>query len=132
MSTNSDIKQHENEEQMVLSENKINVSPSSLIVEEQSTVFLDNTVSFTKEKFEELNSQILSLMEKNEKQHWICKVCGKDSGIKRNRKQDMMNHIEGKHLEGVSHSCSQCEQKFRSRNCLSSHTSRVHKNRMPV
>ena len=65
MSTNSDIKQHENEEQMVLSENKINVSPSSLIVEEQSTVFLDNTVSFTKEKFEELNSQILSLMEKN-------------------------------------------------------------------
>ena len=102
-----------------------------MIVEEQSTIYLDDTVSFTKEKLEELDSQIVSLMEKNEKQ-WICKVCGKVSSLNKSRKQVMMSHFEAKHLEGVSHSCSQCEQNFRSRNCLSSHTSRVHNNKTPV
>ena len=72
-----------------------------MIVEDQSTIYMDDTVSLTKEKLEELDSQIVSLMEKNVKQ-WICKVCGKVSSLNKSRKQIMMSHVEAKHLANVN------------------------------
>ena len=72
---------------------------------------------------EELDQTIESMMQRNIQGIWTCTVCGKLD----NRRQHMISHIEGKHIEGVSHPCGQCGKHFRSRNSLATHNSQIHR-----
>ena len=69
----------------------------------------------------ELDGRIDSLMEKKNG-IWTCKPCGKTC-IK---KSGMTSHIEGMHIEGISHPCQACGKTFRSRNSLTNHKSITH------
>ena len=57
---------------------------------------------------EDLDEQIKSMMEKIDGQ-WTCVPCGKIT----KDKTHLSNHIEGKHIDGVSHPCQFCGGSFR-------------------
>ena len=52
----------------------------------------------------------------------ICKVCGKEGS-----RTIIRNHIEARHIVGISIPCGLCGQGFRSRNALEVHKSRNHR-----
>ena len=52
----------------------------------------------------------------------ICTVCGKEGYLK-----DIKQHIEAKHVEGVSVPCNLCDKILRSRKAFSYRISRNHK-----
>ena len=79
--------------------------------------------TLTQNRLEELKGQITPLMEQNGDGNWVCTVCGKVNDSK-NKKQNMMNHIEAKHI-GVSHPCSQCGKSFRSGCSLANHIGKL-------
>ena len=85
---------------------------------------------------EALDEKVKSMMEKREnfsgnqengtsapKQEttFMCKVCGKEG-----RATHISNHIETKHLEGISIPCSLCGKRFSSRNALVIHKTLNH------
>jgi len=74
-----------------------------------------------KQSNEELDQTIYSMMEKTGNL-WKCTQCDKTDKVKGNLK----NHIEGKHIEGISHPCQQCDKQFRSRISLASHKYNAH------
>ena len=81
--------------------------------------------NFVSGDLQELDEKVKSMMEKTNKQMpsgtkmayvYICNVCGKEgAGIA------IRDHIEAKHLEGVSLPCNHCEKTFRSRIVLRRH-----------
>ena len=98
------------------------IEASHLQLEERSLVLAEiyeKTNTNNKDLDETINSMMESLGEPGK---YLCKVCGKNI----NHKGNMINHIEGNHIEGVSHPCSICGKNFRSRECL-----RVHEFRFP-
>jgi len=72
---------------------------------------------------ENLDEMVESMMESLGNSRYSCKVCGKEE--KRTR-GNMKNHIEGKHIEGVSHPCPLCGKLLKTRVCLAMHINRVH------
>ena len=82
---------------------------------------------------QELDETVKAMMETSEnmivigkdykRRAKICKVCGKEGHI-----TDIKRHIEYSHLEGVSVPCNLCDKIFKSRNALSVHISKNHKN----
>merc|ERR1712129_537637 len=72
---------------------------------------------------QELDDQIQSMIRKSEnlyqsglhKAH-ICTVCGKEG-----KGQNIKDHIEANHVEGVSIPCNFCEKTFRTRGALRKH-----------
>jgi len=72
---------------------------------------------------ENLDEMVESMMESLGSSRYCCKVCGKEE--KRTR-GNMKNHIEGKHIEGVSHPCPLCGKLLKTRVCLAMHINRVH------
>ena len=79
-------------------------------------------------ELQDLLQESESMIEKTERKMpngkilYKCKVCGKES-----EKGGVRNHIETKHMEGISIPCKFCEKTFRSRNLLSGHNLRIHK-----
>ena len=71
----------------------------------------------------ELDQQINSMMERVDGA-WVCMTCGKRDRLNTNIKK----HIEGVHVEGVTHSCGFCAKNFRSKNALQVHMFRNHRN----
>ena len=71
---------------------------------------------------ENVKAQINSLMEKVSG-GWKCTVCGAGPKFR----EHMARHIET-HIEGISYTCSQCGNKFRSSHSLSNHMSTKHRN----
>jgi rubrerythrin len=61
-----------------------------------------------------LNSTITTML-KIGKGVYICSVCGKQEN---RNKFNMINHIEAKHIEGISHSCDICGKTFRYFNAV--------------
>ena len=51
----------------------------------------------------------------------ICKECGKEGTM-----TCIMNHIEVRHITGVSHPCGQCGKMYATRNALHNHKTRSH------
>ena len=88
------------------------------------------TQAFFSGDLQQLDETVKSMMEASQntipngrqQRDKICKVCGKEG-----RPTDIMRHIEANHLEGVSIPCNHCDKLFRSRNCLSQHVSKFHK-----
>ena len=73
----------------------------------------------------ELDEKINELMRKDEgTKGWICTMCGKTARDKTNLSQ----HIEGNHIDGVSHPCNVCGKVSRSRHGLAKHMYTNHKN----
>ena len=77
----------------------------------------------------ELDERVRSMMEKTgnstsdgARKMYVCKVCGKEG-----QSINIQQHIEAQHLERVSIPCDLCEKMFRSRNTLSAHTRRNHR-----
>jgi hypothetical protein len=89
-----------------------------------SVVPADAYIARTQTNYEELDATVNSMMEKNIEGNWECKVCGK---IEIRYKNHLINHIEGKHIEGVAHPCNQCGKTLRSRKSLTMHVHRSHK-----
>jgi len=73
--------------------------------------------------YEELDAKISVMMVKVDRK-WTCRLCGKADIQKMNIK----NHIEGKHIEGISHPCHMCGSSSRSRNALRLHIAKQHGN----
>ena len=90
---------------------------------EQGTVVAlnhpENRISTTNE---DLDERIRFMMTFSNGQ-WSCTQCVKTA----TSKQLISNHIEAKHIEGVSHPCNHCGKLFRSRNSLNNHNSLYHK-----
>ena len=74
----------------------------------------------------ELDEQIKSMMVSGQTQMGkrlakMCRVCGKEGSY-----QNIKDHIEANHIEGVSHPCDLCDKTFRSRPSLRMHLSSQH------
>ena len=76
-----------------------------------------------------LNQQVKSMMTFSEKANphgqgraRICKVCGKEGGMR-----DIMNHIEAHHIAGISIPCGLCGKVFRTRCAKTQHKSKYHR-----
>ena len=77
----------------------------------------------------ELDEKINELMKKDEgAKSWTCTMCGKTTRDKTN----MSQHIEGSHIDGVSHPCNVCGKVSRSRHGLAKHIYSNHKNNLFV
>jgi len=100
----------------------------------ETTISLQNhsTVSVNITDIQELDEKVKSIMAKGQniiqngpnsstKAH-ICTMCGKE-GLGQNIK----DHIEAKHLEGVSIPCNLCDMRFRTRHTLRNHEKAWHK-----
>jgi len=81
------------------------------------------TLGRTNTRNYELDETVNSMMKKIGQGQYSCNVCGKTNS----QKWNMRNHIEAKHIEGVSHPCAQCGKQFRSRNSHAVHLSTFHK-----
>ena len=79
--------------------------------------------SFVSGDLQELDKKVKSMMETSQnlipsgkERAKTCKVCGKEGhGIA------IRDHIESKHLEGLSLPCNNCEKTFRFRYLLRTH-----------
>ena len=71
---------------------------------------------------QKLDEKLNSMMEKTSRRNsdgrpiYVCKLCGKEA-----KNQHIKNHIEYKHLEGVSIPCNLCEMTFRLGNVKDNH-----------
>ena len=88
-------------------------------------------ISVQSANFQELDEIVKAMMGTSEnvikvgnqqRRSKICKECGKEGDA-----TDIKRHIETNHLEGVSVPCNFCGKIFRSRNALSGHISKNHK-----
>ena len=76
---------------------------------------------------EELGERVKSMMGKSQnnlpdgQKASVCKVCGKED-----KNQNIKDHIEANHLEGIVIPCNLCEKTFRSRQCLRQHKRQPH------
>ena len=89
-----------------------------------SKISLIEKKNVTLQQEQGLNDITESMMEKQDG-IWTCKVCGMKSS---QGKGVTRNHIEAKHIDGVSVPCGQCDKTFRSHKSLSQHVMRHHKN----
>ena len=91
-----------------------------------AVVLLNNS----EEYMQRLDEKVKSMLGKSEKKMQVgktlqrvclCKVCGKEG-----QWVAIRDHIEAKHLEGVSLHCKQCEKTFRTRGSLRQHGAKDH------
>ena len=80
-------------------------------------------------EMEELDRKIDTLMGRGEKminmrKSYVCQICGKEGN-----KTNIKDHIEAKHLEGITIPCGLCEKTCRSRDSLRHHM-RTHKSQL--
>ena len=60
---------------------------------------------------------------------FTCTVCGKtfDQQTNHKAKQNMEQHIESLHVDGLSYKCASCDKTFGSRNARDTHKSKYHR-----
>ena len=89
------------------------------------TADFPNISGNTGNDFQHLDEEISMLIEKVEQKGYACKMCG----LEMSSKQHMQNHVEGKHIRGLFHPCSKCEdgRSFQSRHTLKVHMSKFHR-----
>ena len=78
------------------------------------------------ELFVDVDALLASFMQKitdeNQVQVWQCMQCGKTSRYITN----MKDHVEAKHLEGLSYSCPECHKPSKSKQSLRAHMKTAH------
>ena len=80
-------------------------------------------VVMSEEEKNNLEAKIDQHLERIDVGSWRCKICGKSA----KKSQHVKNHVEAKHLDGLSLPCNLCGKIFRSRNSLLTHKTRFHK-----
>ena len=106
---------------------------STLIDKAEKTRNLEGMVPVTdytvNADLQDLNDKVKSMMTFSENKidngketARICRVCGKEGSW-----VDIGNHIEGKHITGVSHTCNICGKTSRSRHASAAHKSMYHR-----
>ena len=95
--------------------------------DEKENLISQRTVAIPSPNLSELDEQIKSLMiigqtHIGKKLVRICTVCAKEGTY-----QNIKDHIEANHVQGVSHPCDLCEKTFRSRHSLRVHKYSIHK-----
>ena len=76
---------------------------------------------------EELGERVKSMMGKSQnnlpdgQKASVCKVCGKED-----KSQNIKDHIEANHLEGIVIPCNLCDKTFRVRTVLRQHKAKAH------
>ena len=112
--------------------------PSNIDFEQPSSQhqeLFDTTVALAKDKvcveLEDLDEQIRSMITKSDLTTGTgqgklatCNICGKKGPY-----FNMPNHVEAKHITGVSHACDVCGKLSRSSNALNMHKLNFHDNR---
>ena len=84
--------------------------------------------SFYSGNLQALEEKCKSMMEKTFKKDkdgnvlYSCATCGKEA-----KNNNLKNHIEANHLEGISIPCNFCEATFRTRQAFRFHLSKNHK-----
>jgi hypothetical protein len=92
---------------------------------EEGVVALPNQ-TFSGE-IQELDEQVTSMLSlgpnvmPDGKKASICQVCGKEG-----KRQNIKDHIEANHIDGISLPCNQCGKSFRSRSALRQHNTSHH------
>ena len=97
----------------------------SISTEVATTIFEGQQKSLSEDDRNNLNEQINQLLERTDDGRFQCTLCGKSFKTK----QQCQNHIEAKHIEGISIPCHLCGKIFRSRNRLATHKTQEHKRR---
>jgi len=69
-----------------------------------------------------LASFMQKILDENQVQVWQCIQCGKTSRYITN----MKDHVEAKHLEGLSYSCPECHKTSKSKQSLRAHMKTAH------
>ena len=70
----------------------------------------------------DLDSRIDTILAREGKL-WLCSMCGK----KNRERGPIRRHIEGIHIEGVSHPCTRCGKTLSSRSSLAAHGRKFHR-----
>ena len=91
------------------------INESITVVNDENKIYIANP--------EEVGAKILELSEVTEDGKFKCKVCGKES----NKKINLEYHME-RHFDGLAYPCQICDQVFKTRQQLSDHKSKTHKN----
>ena len=88
-----------------------NINKFDMNTQEAAIAVLVEQSERTSTTSENLDETISSMMENLGQGRYSCNVCGKmvDNG----KKSNMITHIEGKHIKGVSHPCSHCGHALR-------------------
>ena len=98
--------------------------PQTMAMYEENSVSKNSdavAVINNEDGLKELDHKIDNMMRKVDG-YWNCLQCGKcDRNV-----ANVRDHIEAKHIEGVSHSCPDCGKYYRSRNSLRFHRSKHH------
>ena len=90
--------------------------------EDTSVVNADTDLMKQETNIEDLDATIDTMMENlGPGNGYACKICGK---IEPKKKDHLKNHIEAKHIQGVTHPCTKCGKSFRSRIGLTQHISK--------
>ena len=105
-----------NRDNETIYEEKIEISNTRAIVSNYPTDIKTTT------NIDQLDSIINSMLDKLDG-IWTCNQCGKTDKSKR----DLGNHVEAKHIEGVSHPCKHCGKLFRSKNSRKVHMTTSHR-----
>ena len=104
---------------------------NELVQVEAEKVLAHTDVATNNTDMESLDQEVKSMMTFSEnadpylkgRRARICKVCGKEGGM-----INIMDHIEAKHIAGISIPCGLCEQVFRTRVALRHHKPKYHRN----
>jgi len=81
---------------------------------------------------EQLDEKINEMILKTDSLY-TCTVCGKaTSGKSLGKRQNLRDHIEARHLEGVSHFCQVCNAMAKTRNSMRMHVRNYHRGNGPT
>ena len=85
----------------------------------------NDSFDMSNQTLSKLDEEIDTHIEKALAKGYSCKTCG----VKMDTKQHMRNHVEGRHVEGISHTCNKCDdgKTFKSRQTLYWHKSTHHR-----
>merc|ERR1712181_68850 len=77
---------------------------------------------------EEQLDEMINLMIQKTQSLYTCTACGKStSGKSLGKGQNLRDHIEARHVQGVSHFCQKCGSLAKTGNSLRMHTHNYHK-----
>jgi len=120
---NNKIKTEKN--QSYIQEETHNKPHPAAVEQDETAVAVPNSAVYSVQisDIQDLDDQVSAMMRKSEnfcrggsRKADTCTVCGKEGPG-----QNIKDHIETNHLEGVSIPCSYCEKKFRTRSALRKH-----------
>ena len=120
------------DDKLEVERSEVSASNDHLFLQKKNQKTMKNKVKYfhnisenSEVNFQKLNEEINLMIKKTKQKRFACKICE----IEMSTKQHMQNHVEGRHIEGIVHPCTFCEngKTFKSRHTLRVHVSKFHK-----